>query len=57
MVKAKALKANTAPIGAKMRTKEKHRSMPIGPIRAKAQQVRKAHHMPNRPRVEIIQSR
>ena len=31
-VKVKAVKANTAPTGAKLRTKEKQRSMPIGPI-------------------------
>ena len=51
-VKVKAAKANTAPTGAKMRTKEQHMSMPIGPIRAKARQARKANQMPNHPRVE-----
>ena len=50
--KVKAAKANTAPTGAKMRSKEKHMSMPIGPRRAKAIKVRKANHMPNHQRVE-----
>ena len=51
-VKVKAAKANTAPTGAKMKSKHKQMSMPIGPIRAKARKARKANHMPNHQRVE-----
>jgi hypothetical protein len=51
-VKVKAAKANTAPIGAKMKSKEKQMRMPIGPRRAKARKAIKAIHMPNHQRVD-----
>ena len=51
-VKVKAAKATTAPTGANMKSKDKHMSMPIGPIRAKARKVRHANRMPNHQRVE-----
>ena len=51
-VKAKFVKANTAPTGAKMRMNQEPVTMPIGPIRAKARNARNANHRPNHQRVD-----